>query len=240
LLRKSKHHSTGQAVAGRLGFCGPQPSLAGLCYNGGVLDAKLLLEAYRHGIFPMAVNRRGDIGWFSPDPRAVIPLDERFHVPHGLRRVLKKNKFLVTFDTDFAAVIRECASRREGTWISPEIIESYCQLHRLGHAHSVEVRLPPKTVASSPSAQPSSPALVGGLYGVAIGGAFFGESMFHRVSDASKVALVALVERLRARGFVLLDTQWLTPHLVRFGAYEIPRAEYLRRLKQAVALNRSF
>ena len=114
-----------------------------------MLEPELLLDAYRRGIFPMAVNpdkrvgagRRGDIGWFSPDPRAIIPLDDRFHIPHGLRRVLKQKKFETTFDTDFEAVIRECAKRKEGTWISKEIIESYCNLHRLGHAHSVEVRL---------------------------------------------------------------------------------------------------
>ena len=191
-----------------------------------VLEAELLLDAYRHGIFPMAINRRGTIGWFSPDPRAVIPLDDRFHVPHGLQRVLKQKKFEVSFDREFPAVIRECAKRREGTWISKQIIESYCDLHRLGHAHSVETRLDGK--------------LVGGLYGVHVGGAFFGESMFHRATDASKVALVVLVERLRQRGFLLLDTQWQTPHLARFGTYEIPRMEYLRRLRDAVAMGCRF
>jgi leucyl/phenylalanyl-tRNA--protein transferase len=191
-----------------------------------VLEAELLLDAYRHGIFPMAVDKAGHIGWFSPDPRAVIPLDERFHVPHGLRRVLKQKKFEVSFDTEFPAVIRECAKRREGTWISRQIIESYCNLHRLGHAHSVETRLAGK--------------LVGGLYGVHIGGAFFGESMFHRATDASKVALVALVERLRERGFALLDTQWLTPHLAQFGTYEISRREYLYRLRIAVGMECAF
>lgn len=216
----------------------------------GVLEAELLLDAYRRGIFPMAVNKAGHIRWFSPDPRAVIPLDDRFHVPHGLRRVWKRcvvdyadgcsrsvsfgpsaahaaaTRFLITFDTDFPAVIRECAKRREGTWISRQIIESYCNLHRLGHAHSVETRLAGK--------------LVGGLYGVHIGGAFFGESMFHRVPDASKVALVALVERLRERGFALLDTQWQTPHLAQFGTYEIAKREYLYRLRIAVAMGCAF
>ena len=181
-----------------------------------------MLNAYRRGIFPMAVDPRGRIGWFSPDPRAVIPLDERFHLSHGLRRVWQRKKFAVTFDTDFATVIHECAQRQEGTWISPGINQCYCQLHRLGHAHSVETRLEGK--------------LVGGLYGVALGGVFFGESMFHRATDASKVALVALVERLRARGYVLLDTQWTTPHLQQFGAFEIPRAEYLWRLEHALKL----
>jgi leucyl/phenylalanyl-tRNA--protein transferase len=199
-----------------------------------MLEPDLLLAAYRHCIFPMAIDsgkkvgsgKRGDIGWFSPDPRAVIPLDERFHVSHGLRRVLKRGGFEITFDMDFEAVIRACAKRKEGTWISTEIIESYCELHRLGHAHSVETLINGK--------------LAGGLYGVHIGGAFFGESMFHRATDASKVALVALVERLRARKFVLLDTQWLTPHLKQFGTYEIPRHEYLRQLERALKLDCKF
>lgn len=187
-----------------------------------MLTPELLLAAYRHGIFPMAINPQGQIGWFSPDPRAVIPLDDRFHIPHGLRRTLKKNRFTVTFDREFERVMRACADRPEGTWISEEIVRAYCELHRLGFAHSVETRLRER--------------LVGGLYGVHIGGAFFGESMFHRVSDASKVALVALVERLRKQGFVLLDTQWQTPHLAQFGTEEIPRAEYLRRLRRALLL----
>ena len=193
---------------------------------GAVLDAHLLLGAYCKGIFPMAMEKRGDIGWFSPDPRAIIPLDERFHVPHGLRRALKKNLFEITVDREFKAVMRACAKRHEGTWISDEIVESYCNLHRLGFAHSVEARLDGK--------------LAGGLYGVHIGGAFFGESMFHRATDASKVALMALVERLRAGGFALLDTQWTTPHLEQFGTMEIPRREYLRLLKKAVALDCKF
>jgi len=194
--------------------------------SGAVIEPELLLTAYCKGIFPMAVNKRGDIGWFSPDPRAIIPLDERFHVPHGLRRVLKKNPFETTTDRDFETVIHECGKRHGDTWISEAIIESYCNLHRLGFAHSIEARLVGK--------------LVGGLYGVHIGGAFFGESMFHRVTDASKVALAALVERLRAHGFALLDTQWQTPHLAQFGTTEIPRREYLRLLKRAVALECEF
>jgi leucyl/phenylalanyl-tRNA--protein transferase len=195
--------------------------IGGICYTGAVLETDLLLDAYRQGIFPMAVDKRGTIGWFSPDPRAVIPLDERFHIPHGLRRTLKRKAFEVTFDEDFPAVIRACAESRDGTWISPGIIKAYTVLHRLGHAHSVEAR--------------RDGELVGGLYGVHMGGAFFGESMFHSVTDASKVALVALVERLRQRGFVLLDTQWQTPHLRQFGTVEIPRREYLRILERAVA-----
>lgn len=190
-----------------------------------MLDTELLLAAYSNGIFPMAVDAHGEIGWFSPDPRAIIPLDE-FHIPHGLKRVLKKGQFQITINTEFENVMRECAKRRTGTWISEEIIQSYCKLHRLGHAHTVEARTAGK--------------LVGGLYGVQVGGAFFGESMFHRVSDASKVALVALVERLRANRFTLLDTQWLTPHLGQFGAYEVPRREYLRLLRKAVVLDCRF
>lgn len=179
------------------------------------------------GVFPMAVNKRGDIGWFSPDPRAIIPLDDRFHVPHGLRRVLKKHTFQVTFDADFGSVIRECGrQRREGTWISREIVAAYENLHRVGHAHSVEIWQDEK--------------LAGGLYGVHIGGAFFGESMFHRVTDASKIALVALVDHLRRQGFVLLDTQWVTPHLERFGACEIARDDYMKLLGEATALAREF
>ena len=191
-----------------------------------MLEPELLLTAYCKGIFPMAVNKRGDIGWFSPDPRAIIPLNERFHVAHGLRRVLKKNSFEITTNRDFETVIHECGKRHGDTWISDKIIESYCNLHRLGFAHSIETWLGGK--------------LVGGLYGVHIGGAFFGESMFHRATDASKVALVALVERLRSGSFILLDTQWQTPHLAQFGTTEIPRHEYLQLLKQAVALECAF
>lgn len=185
-----------------------------------MISAELLLHAYRNGVFPMAVER-GEIAWFSPDPRAIIPIDERFHVPHGLRRALKRGKFEVRVDGAFDRVIRRCAQRKD-TWISDEIIRSYLSLHRGGHAHSVEAWLDGK--------------LAGGLYGVAIGGAFFGESMFHDVTDASKVALHALVKRLRARGFLLLDTQWTTPHLERFGAYAMPRAEYLEVLAIALEL----
>jgi leucyl/phenylalanyl-tRNA---protein transferase len=185
-----------------------------------VIDPLALLAGYCQGIFPMAVNDRGDIAWFSPDPRAIIPLDDRFHIPHGLRRVLKKGQFEIAVDQDFGAVIRACATSHGKTWISREIIRSYCRLHREGHAHSVEARIRGR--------------LVGGLYGVHLGAAFFGESMFHHVTDASKAALVALVERLRERGFLLLDTQWQTPHLARFGTIEVTRADYLRLLDAAL------
>ena len=182
----------------------------------------MLVSAYATGAFPMAVNQRGDIRWFSPDPRAIIPLDDRFHIPHGLKRVLKKNPFEVTVNQDFPAVIEACSQAHGETWISPEIIRSYSVLQKQGFAHSVETR--------------RHGELVGGLYGVALGGAFFGESMFHRATDASKAALVALVERLRARGFTLLDTQWTTPHLIQFGATEIPQQDYLKLLLAALPL----
>ena len=179
-----------------------------------MISADLLLHAYRNAVFPMA-SPDGEIAWFSPDPRGIIPLDEGFRVPHGLRRTLKKGAFEIRVDTAFETVMRACAVREE-TWINEEIIASYTALHRLGHAHSVEAW--------------QDGQLAGGLYGVTLGGAFFGESMFHEVTDASKVALHALVMRLRARGFELLDTQWLTPHLETFGAREISRSDYRDRL----------
>jgi leucyl/phenylalanyl-tRNA---protein transferase len=191
-----------------------------------VLSTESLLKGYRNGIFPMAINERGDIAWFSPDPRAVIPLDERFHVPHSLRRTLKQKKFDVTFDREFPRVIQACAKTHGGTWISRELIESYCLLHAEGHAHSVETWVDGQ--------------LAGGLYGVHVAGAFFGESMFHYVTDGSKVALVALVERLRDRGFALLDTQWMTPHLERFGTMLLSRQEYRKRLDAALKLAAEF
>jgi leucyl/phenylalanyl-tRNA---protein transferase len=164
------------------------------------------------------------IQWFSPDPRAILPLED-FHVPHALRRLVRKKVFGTTIDNAFSKVIEACA-KREDTWINLEIIESYTRLHELGCAHSVEAW--------------KEGALAGGLYGVAVGGAFFGESMFHHVTDASKIALVALVEHLRARKFALLDTQWLTPHLQQFGGVEISRNQYLRLLYRAVDLPRKF
>jgi len=191
-----------------------------------VLTTKLLLAAYCQGIFPMAVNARGDLAWFSPDPRAIIPLDDKFHLPHGLKRVLKRQVFEITFDKDFGRVIRGCAKAHGSTWISKEIVRGYSQLHELGFAHSVEVW--------------RRGELAGGLYGVAIRGAFFGESMFHRVRDASKVALVHLVERLRKRGYELLDSQASTPHLRRFGCIEISAEEYGQRLIKALGKECTF
>lgn len=189
----------------------------------GVIESELLLQGYRLGVFPMAMED-DSIAWFSPDPRAILPL-EKFHVPHALRRVVRKHIFEIKVDNRFGEVIRACAKRKD-TWINSEIIESYEHLHELGHAHSVETWRDDK--------------LAGGLYGVVVGGAFFGESMFHRVTDASKIALVALVEHLRARKFALLDTQWTTPHLAQFGAIEISRERYLKMLRRAVELPRKF
>ena len=188
-----------------------------------MIAPELLLQGYRLGVFPMAMEDNS-IGWFSPEPRAIIPLD-RFHVPHTLRRVVRRQSFEIKIDSSFGEVIRECAKRHD-TWINGEIMESYERLHALGYAHSIEAWREEK--------------LAGGLYGVALGGAFFGESMFHRQRDASKVALVALVEHLRAKKFILLDTQWITPHLAQFGATEIPREHYLKLLRRAVDLPRKF
>lgn len=178
-----------------------------------------LLGAYRAGYFPMAVE--GEIRWFSPEWRGVIPID-RFRTSRRLARLLRQARFRCTVNEAFGDVITACASRddADGTWIDDEIRESYCRLHEAGHAHSVEVW--------------ADGRLAGGLYGVSLRGAFFGESMFHRVTDASKVALSCLVARLRDRGYRLLDVQWVTPHLERFGAVEIPRARYLALLERSM------
>jgi leucyl/phenylalanyl-tRNA--protein transferase len=188
-----------------------------------MIPPELLLQGYRLGLFPMAMDD-DTIEWFSPDPRAIIPLD-KFHVPHALRKVARKKIFECKIDNRFAEVIRACA-KRDDTWINKEIIESYVNLHELGFAHSVEAW--------------SNGKLVGGLYGVALGGAFFGESMFHRKTDASKFALLSLVEHLRAKRFVLLDTQWMTAHLAQFGTIEVSRSQYLKSLMHAVDLQREF
>ena len=184
---------------------------------------ELMLRAYRAGLFPMAETRRGDrLYWLDPEQRGVLPL-ERFHLPRRLLRTVLSDTFAVSSDTDFAAVIAGCAAAapgREDTWINGEIERLFRDLFRLGHAHSVECR--------------QDGALVGGLYGVVIGGVFFGESMFSRVRDASKVALVHLVARLRLGRFRLLDTQFVTAHLSQFGAVEVPRDEYKAMLAAAV------
>jgi leucyl/phenylalanyl-tRNA---protein transferase len=191
-------------------------------------SAGMLLWAYGHGIFPMAEPDMGRIEWFSPDPRAIIPLDQ-FHVPRNLARDVRKNKFEICVDSDFEQVMRGCATDRNPfnrSWISDTIINAYCELHRLGFAHSVEAWLDSQ--------------LVGGLYGVHIGGAYFGESMFSRPdlggSNSSKICLVHLVERLRQRGFILLDTQFSNEHMDQFGCVEISAVEYLKMLDQAIRL----
>ncbi len=181
--------------------------------------------AYRHGIFPMADERSGEVLWFRPDPRAVIPLDG-FHVSRSLVRTLRRGRFEVRVDTAFETVMRGCADRPEGSWISERFVEVYGALHRAGKAHSVEAWRDRR--------------LVGGVYGLALGGAFMAESMFHRETDASKVALAALVGRLSERGFTVLDVQYMTPHLESLGAVEITRREYERRLERALALDRTF
>jgi leucyl/phenylalanyl-tRNA--protein transferase len=195
--------------------------------EGMKLDLETLLAGYWQGVFPMA-DEDGEIFWYDPDPRAIIPLDT-FHVPRRLGRMVRSGRFTVRVDSDFPGVIKACATPtagREDTWISPDLIASYTLLHQLGVAHSVEAW--------------RNDTLVGGLYGVAIRGLFAGESMFSHEADASKVALVHLVKRLRRGGFVLLDTQFLTSHLARFGAREISRAEYQERLAQALKIEAQF
>ena len=190
---------------------------------GGSLEPELVLDAYQHGIFPWPVRADpAPIPWCSPDPRAIIELDS-LHISRRLRRTCRKGHFSVTRDKAFAAVINGCASagdRKSETWITPRMIDAYCRLHELGHAHSVEVWHQGK--------------LAGGLYGMAAGGLFAGESKFYTLRDASKVALVHLVAHLRQRGYQLFDIQQLTPHTAKLGAVEIPRREYLARLAEAL------
>lgn len=191
------------------------------------ITPELLLRAYRAGLFPMAESRRGDrLYWLDPEMRGIIPLDG-FHLPRRLARTILSGAFTVTSNRDFAGVIAGCAEPAEGreeTWINPEIERLFGALHRVGHAHSIEVWEGPAEAGR----------LVGGLYGVALGGAFFGESMFSRARDASKVALVHLVARLRLLGFRLLDAQFQTEHLAQFGCQEVPRAQYKRMLSEAI------
>ncbi len=184
-----------------------------------MIPPELLLDFYRKGIFPMAVD--GEVRLFSPNPRGIIPLD-RFRIPHGTRKTLKDPAWELKLNTAFREVMLGCAERDE-TWIDEGIFQSYTALHDLGHAHSIEIW--------------RDGCLAGGLYGVQIGGVFFGESMFHRVPGASKVAICRLVEMMRAGGFLLLDTQWVTSHLEKFGAKEIARSEYLDLLDAALKTN---
>lgn len=208
----------------------PPPEFAGadgLLRVGGRLTTSWLLDAYAHGIFPWPCD--DVLAWFSPDPRAILPLDA-LHVSRRLEYTLRRGKFELTSDRDFAGVLLGCATagerRGSGTWLTPPMRKAYLALHEQGHAHSVEAW--------------SAGELVGGVYGVALGGLFAAESMFYRATDASKVALVTLVRHCRAQGYALFDIQTLTPHTARFGAVEIPRREYLQRLRAALALRVNF
>jgi leucyl/phenylalanyl-tRNA---protein transferase len=199
---------------------------------GGDLSPITLLRAYSDGVFPW-FNDGDPILWWSPDPRALIELQSTdteesgyggLHVSHRLARTIRSGKFRVTINQCFTRVMRSCGENRDGgTWVTPEMLAAYSEMHRLGHAHSVETWY--------------GDELAGGVYGLAIGGLFAAESMFYRVTDGSKVALAALVSRLRERKFVLLDVQMKTPHTERMGAVNISRTEYLRRLRQAVQVS---
>ncbi|MBF0462338.1 MAG: leucyl/phenylalanyl-tRNA--protein transferase [Magnetococcales bacterium] len=211
----------------------PSPEWAeadGLLAVGGDLSPRRLLAAYSAGIFPW-YSAGQPLLWWSPDPRLVL-YPEQFHLSHRLRKTLRRQRFAVTFDRVFAEVIHACAQQRQttpdapetGTWITTAMEQAYIQLHQMGYAHSVEAW-------DTTGAQP---LLAGGLYGVALGGCFFGESMFHRVSDASKVALAGLVDRLRSEGCHLIDCQMTTAHLLSLGAQEIPRRQFLAQLHAAL------
>ncbi len=200
----------------------------GLVAVGEDLCPERLLDAYRHGIFPWPVYEEEPMLWWSPDPRAILPLDG-LHISKRLRRTLRLGKFQVTSNQAFSEVLQGCATgigREGGTWLTGEMQDAYTELHHLGHAHSVEVW--------------HEGQLAGGTYGVAIGGGFAAESMFYRVRDASKVALAHLVAHLDARGYQLLDVQQWTPHTGRLGVVEIPRDDYLEQLALAVELPVTF
>ncbi len=189
------------------------------------ITPELLLQAYQLGVFPMASSRDdAQISWMRPSQRGIFDLD-RFHISHSLRRRILQGTYRVAVNCDFKSTVLGCADRPT-TWISTQISDLYQQLHEMGLAHSLEVY--------------AGATLIGGVYGVAMGGAFFGESMFSRQTDASKIALAYLVHRLRAGGFTLFDTQYLTPHLARLGAVEISRADYETRLAAALPLKASF
>lgn len=198
------------------------------------ITPEVILKAYINGIFPMGdsdtPNSQNEINWYSPEWRGIIPLD-KFKIPKNLAKLYRRNKFRILVNKNFEAVMKECANsdnrRHAGTgWITSKIIDLYIELHKMGFAHSVETYFEGK--------------LVGGLYGIAINGAYFGESMFTKVTDASKVALVYTVERLNERGFKLLDTQFINQHLVQFGAIEITKEEYMKKLEEALQMKTSF
>ena len=217
----------------------------GLVGIGGDLDPAILLRAYADGVFPW-FNEGDPILWWSPDPRAVIELDG-LHVSKSLARTMRKGLFRVTLDRRFETVMRQCGERRdEGTWVTEAMVKSYAELHRLGHAHSLETWVPLEYAIASGRLQQIETlsddtgiwALAGGVYGVAIGGLFAAESMFHYITDGSKVALASLVNHLQQRGYTLFDVQMTTDHTLSMGAKEISRKSYLRRLRAATA-NRS-
>jgi leucyl/phenylalanyl-tRNA--protein transferase len=256
----------GQAVSGIWGtrdvpWIPPEMAEAdGFVGIGGDLAPQTLLRAYSEGVFPW-FNAGDPILWWSPDPRGVIELNSDpsprqkdaapgyggLHVSRRLARTIRSGRFRVTVNQCFATVMHLCgATRPEGTWVTPDMLDAYTTLHRLGHAHSVETWIPrpPGESLQTPASVPVAEAalesddweLAGGTYGLAIGGLFAAESMFYRVTDGSKVALAALVQRLRERGFTLLDVQMKTEHTTRMGATEIPRHEYLMRLRHAIGM----
>jgi len=203
------------------------------------LTPELLLSAYAQGMFPMARGRSvPDVEWFSPELRGIIPL-QTFHAPKSLLKFMKKMPYRITMNQDFHSVITACANNprdENGTWINDEIIEAYCELHALGFAQSVEVWESTSYVSASVSDSQDKRTMVGGLYGVSIGRAFFGESMFSHAPNASKTALVTLVDYLRTNDYTLLDTQYVNEHLLQFGVCEIPREEYMKLLEDALSV----
>lgn len=223
---RDPQHEFGALTPARWAFPEPRDDDGDLVGAGADLEPETLLEAYQRGLFPMRVEPGGPLAWWSPDPRGVIPLDG-LRVSHSLRRSARR--FVVSVDRAFRDVMVACAAPdRPGGWIDDSFIDAYTRLHDLGHAHSVEVW------SSANAGELNARELVGGCYGVAIGGLFAGESMFHRANDASKVALVELVSRLAGGGGTLFDVQWCTPHLESLGAIEVPRREYLSLLANAV------
>ena len=199
--------------------------------NDEAISIEMLVWAYTRGIFPMAESRTGPVDWYSAEPRAVLPLDG-FKVSHSLRKRVRRGDYLVRCDASFEQVIRHCSQPRPGhpdTWINEQIVDAFVRAHAAGLAHSVEAWTRPR--------EGEEAKLVGGLYGLSLGGAFFGESMFSRATDASKVCLVHLVHRLQTQGYVLLDVQMNSEHMAQFGTIDISRGEYLKRLEEALAVD---
>ena len=195
------------------------------------ISAEELCHAYRLGYFPMAMSRADPtLFWFNPDPRGILPLDD-FHIPRSLRKILRTHPYHFTLNAAFEDVMLGCAENRAESWINPAILSLYTQLHRQGHAISLEVWESPESRILDPES-----SLIGGIYGVTLGGAFFGESMFSRRPNASKIALVKLVDALKCAGYTLFDTQYQNAHIAQFGVVEIPRDTYMQRLQQALAI----